>query len=43
VQVSKKEYYGGGYKFDIAFATGPKIFRDFALKLWNRNILQKWE
>jgi hypothetical protein len=43
VRVSEKEYDGGDYKFDEAFNAGPKAFRDFALKLWNKNIIQVWE
>ena len=42
VPLTIKEYYGGEYKFDKAFNEGPKEFRDFALKLWNKNIMQKW-
>lgn len=42
VKISETEYYGGTYKFDNAFADGPKEFREFALKLWNKNILQVW-
>lgn len=43
VYLSKTESYGGEYKLDQAFKNGPKVFRDFALKLWNKNILQKWD
>ena len=43
VRVSEKEYMGGDYKFDEAFNAGPKAFRDFALKLWNKNLIQVWE
>jgi hypothetical protein len=43
VRVSEKEFDGGDYKFDPAFIAGPAAFRDFALKLWNKNILQVWE
>lgn len=42
VQLTKNESYGGDYKFDNAFNAGPKVFREFALKLWNKNILQSW-
>jgi hypothetical protein len=42
VQVSNKEFYGGNYKFDKAFADGPKDFLEFAKKLWNKNIMQTW-
>ena len=33
-------YHGGEYKFDLAFANGPKAFLEFAKKLWNKNIMQ---
>lgn len=43
VQLSEKEFDGGDYTFDKAFTNAPKVFRDYALSLWNKNILQKWE
>ena len=44
VQVSDKEFDGGDYKFDKAFIDGPTTFRDFARKLWDKNIMQTtWE
>jgi hypothetical protein len=42
VQISENEFYGGEYKFDKAFADGPKEFLEFAKKLWDKNILQTW-
>ena len=42
VKVSDKEFYGGDYKFDNAFLDGPTMFRDFAKKMWNKNIMQIW-
>ena len=42
VQVSDKEFIGGDYKFDKAFIDGPTEFRDFAKKLWDKNIMQTW-
>jgi len=36
-------YIGGEYKYDKAFADGPKVFLDFARKLWDKNIMQEWE
>jgi len=42
VQVSENEFYGGDYKFDKAFTDGPNEFREFAKKLWDKNIMQKW-
>lgn len=43
VQVSEKEFYGGDYRFDNAFTEGPAIFKDFAKKLWDKNIIKTWE
>jgi hypothetical protein len=42
VQVSDNEFYGGDYKFDKAFTEGPAAFKDFALKLWDKNSMQTW-
>ena len=42
VKVSEKEFYGGDYKFDNAFLSGPSCFRDFAKKMWDKNIMQIW-
>ena len=36
-------HYGGGeYKYDKAFAEGPKEFLEFAKELWDKNIMQTW-
>jgi len=43
VKMSEAEYFGGDYKFDKAFNEGPKVYRDLALKLWNKNITENWE
>jgi hypothetical protein len=37
-----KHYSGGDYKYDKAFADGPKEFLEFAKKLWDKNIMQTW-
>jgi hypothetical protein len=42
VQVSDTEFNGGEYKFDKTFIDGPTTFRDFAKKLWDKNIMQTW-
>lgn len=42
VRVSEKEYDGGNYTFDKAFNEAPNYYRDYAKKLWNKNINQKW-
>lgn len=38
-----RHYIGGEYKFDKVFADGPKVFLEFAKKLWDKNIMQTWE
>ena len=43
VKVSDKEYYGGNYTFDKAFNEAPNYYKDYAKKLWNKNINQKWQ
>lgn len=35
-----KHYDGGEYTVDQAFAKGPKVFLDYAKKLWNKNIME---
>ncbi len=37
-----KHYGGGEYKYDKAFADGPKEFLEFAKILWDKNIMQAW-
>ena len=37
-----KHYGGGDYKYEKAFADGPKEFLEFAKKLWDKNIMQTW-
>lgn len=39
----EKNFMGGEYKFDKKFENGPKVFKDFALTLWNKNIMEKWD
>jgi len=38
VRVSETEYEGGQYTFDELFKQAPKVFKDYAIKLWNKNI-----
>lgn len=40
--VLEGQSYGGKYKFDKKFKEGPQEFRDFAKKLWEKNLIQKW-
>ena len=42
VKFSDKESYGGKYTFDKEFIKAPKEIKEYAIKLWNKNILQKW-
>lgn len=42
VQISDKEFDGGKYTFDKAFTDAPNYYKDYAKKLWNNNIDQKW-
>lgn len=35
-----KHYLGGEYKYDGAFANGPKEFLAFAKKLWDKNVME---
>jgi len=43
VKVSDKGFFGGEYKFDKAFTERAEAFREFAKKLWNKNLMQVWE
>jgi len=43
VQVSETEYDGGEYTFDEPFKEAPEAFRKYALKLWQKNLMQKFE
>lgn len=42
VPATETTYFGGEYKFDEAFDSAPKSFREFAIKLWNENIIENW-
>lgn len=43
VQLSEDEFYGGDYTFDRAFKQSPKVFKEFAIDMWEKNIIQTWE
>jgi len=43
VQLSKTEFEGGKYKFDKAFNEAPKEYREYAKRLWKKNINQRWK
>jgi len=40
VKVNGTDYYGGDYKFDDAFKTGPETFRQYAQQLWKKNVME---
>lgn len=39
----EKQYIGGQYKLDENFKKGPKVFKEFAEKLWKDNLIENWE
>jgi hypothetical protein len=43
VKLSEKETYGGKYTFDQFFKAAPIAFRTYAIDLWNKNLLEKWD
>jgi hypothetical protein len=42
VPADEKTYWGGDYKFDEAFNAAPKKIKEFAIKLWNDNVVENW-
>lgn len=36
-------FLGGDYKFDTAFNEAQKSIKDFAIKLWDANVIENWE
>jgi len=43
VRISETEYDGGEHTFDEPFKKAPEAFRKYALKLWQKNLMQKFE
>lgn len=39
----EKDFIGGEFKMDENFKKGPKVFKEFAQKLWNDNLIENWE
>lgn len=39
----EKQFEGGEFKFDENFKKGQKVFKEFAQKLWNDNLIETWE
>jgi hypothetical protein len=42
IKFGEADHVGGDYKFDEAFNAAPKKIRDFALKLWDDNVVENW-
>lgn len=40
VKITDKDYGGGEYTLDEAFKTGPVIFKQYALALWKKNLME---
>jgi len=40
IKISDKDYSGGEYAMDEAFKTGPEVFRQYAIQLWKKNLLE---
>jgi hypothetical protein len=43
VRVSANESVGGKYSLDDAFKKAPEVFRQYATRLWNENIMETWK
>jgi hypothetical protein len=43
VKISGEDYGGGKYTFDEAFKTGPEAFRQYAVDMWKKNLMQVWQ
>ncbi|PIF30139.1 hypothetical protein CLU81_0543 [Flavobacterium sp. 9] len=43
VKISDTDYEGGNYTFDKTFNEAPKYYRDYAKKMWNNNMYERWE
>lgn len=39
----KQQFIGGKYQLDPNFKNGPKVFKEFAEKLWKDNLMETWE
>lgn len=42
VKVSVNQYEGGEYTFDESFKQGSEIFRNYALQLWKKNLIENF-
>jgi hypothetical protein len=43
VKITENQYEGGEYTFDKAFVNAPEEFREYAKKLWDKNMMQTWD
>ncbi|MFI8606601.1 hypothetical protein ACIGCP_19190 [Cellulophaga baltica] len=41
--MSANEFDGGDHKYDLKFINAPDSFRKFRQKMWNENVIHKWE
>ena len=39
----EKQFIGGQFKFDENFKKAPKVFKDYAQNLWDKNLMETWE
>ena len=39
----EKQFIGGKFKLDESFKKAPKIFKDYALNLWDKNLIETWD
>ncbi|MFO0436446.1 MAG: M949_RS01915 family surface polysaccharide biosynthesis protein [Sphingobacteriaceae bacterium] len=43
VEYEPNKFEGGEYTFDKAFQSTSKEIKDFAIELWKKNIVEKWQ
>lgn len=43
IQISENETYGGEFQMDKSFQTAHNSFKEYAINLWNKNIMKKWD
>lgn len=39
----EKQFLGGEFKLDENFKKAPKLFKDYALNLWDKNLIETWD
>lgn len=40
IKISDKDYSGGEYTIDEALKTGPAVFKQYAIQLWEKNLIE---